>query len=226
MGGRPWCAVDRAQMESVATRQDCIQRSSKETTHDQHPSHTSNAADFSASFTRVRSRRALAIMDVRRLLRHLRSTHHAQRRAFPPAVTEVIANAVRYVERRHRVEVRFVVEGRLEPHLLLRRQTPRERARELFSTLGVWDTADNDGVLIYVLLADRAVEVVCDRGIAAAVPSSTWATICRRMEASFARRDFQHGALAAIRAVDKALGAAIQRDFAERSELPDQPLLL
>lgn len=165
-------------------------------------------------------------MDLRRLLRHLCTTHRAQRRAFPPTLTRAIADAVRAAEQRHQVELRFVVEAALEPGPLLRRQTSRARALELFSLLGVWDTAHNDGVLIYVLLADRAVEVVADRGIAARVPGATWGSICRNMEASFARRDYQHGSLAAIHAVDKALGTATSAESDRRSELPDQPLML
>jgi uncharacterized membrane protein len=166
-------------------------------------------------------------MELRRLLRHLCASHRMQRRAFPPRVTDAITEAVRCVEQHDEAEIRFVVEAALEPLSLLRRQTSRERALELFSLLGVWDTAHNDGVLIYVLLADRAVEIVVDRGIAARVPSETWAVICRRMEASFARRDYQHGALAAIRAVAKALGRTAAPDStSRRSELPDQPLLL
>jgi uncharacterized membrane protein len=165
-------------------------------------------------------------MDLRRLLRHLCTTHRAQRRAFTPAIARAIAEAVREVEQRHQVEIRFVVEPALDPWPLLRRQTPRERAIELFALLGVWDTARNDGVLVYVLLADRAVEVVADRGIAAVVPGATWTTICRRMEASFARRDYQHGALAAIRAVSAALEDLASPAADRRSELPDEPLLL
>jgi len=165
-------------------------------------------------------------MDLRRLLRHLGTTHRAQRRAFTPAISQAIADAVRWVEQRHQVQIRFVVEAALDPWLLWRRQTPRERAIELFSLLGVWDTARNDGVLIYVLLADRAVEVVVDRGISAVVPAATWATICRRMEASFARRDYQHGALAAIRAVSAALDEVTSTTADQGFGLPDEPLLL
>jgi uncharacterized membrane protein len=165
-------------------------------------------------------------MDLRRLLRHLCTTHRAQRRAFPPPLTRAISDAVHGAEQRHQVEIRFVVEAALEPWSLLRRQTPRERALELFSLLGVWDTARNDGVLIYVLLADRAVEVVADRGIAALVPGAAWSAICQNMQASFARRDYQHGSLAAIRAVEKALGTATSPESNRSSELPDQPLML
>jgi uncharacterized membrane protein len=165
-------------------------------------------------------------MELRRLFRHLGTSHRTQRRAFPPQVTLAITEAVRRVEQRGEGEIRFVVEAALEPLSLLRRQTPRERALELFALLGVWDTERNDGVLIYVLLADRAVEIVADRGVAAAVPGDTWAGICRRMEASFARRDYQHGSLAAIRAVAKALGGLAPAATQRGSELPDEPLLL
>jgi uncharacterized membrane protein len=164
-------------------------------------------------------------MELHRFARHLCTSHRAQRRAFPPQVAQAIAAAVRAVEQQRQVEIRFVVEASLEPLSLLRRQTPRERALELFALLGVWDTAGNDGVLIYVLLADRAVEIVADRAVAAAVPADAWAAICRRMEASFARRDYEHGALAAIRAVSSAIAATIG-DAPRRSELPDRPLML
>jgi len=166
-------------------------------------------------------------MALRRLVRHLCTSRRAQRHAFPPPVTHAIAEAIRWLEQRDEAEIRFVVEAALEPLSVLRRQTPRERALELFALLGVWDTARNDGVLIYVLLADRAVEIVVDRGVATRVPAQAWTSICRRMEASFARNDYQHGALAAIRAAAKALGATPPSTSADRrSELPDEPLLL
>lgn len=166
-------------------------------------------------------------MELRRILRHLCTSRRTQRRAFPPRVTDAIAQAVRWAEQPGEVEIRFVVESALEPLSVLRRQTPRGRALELFALLGVWDTARNDGVLVYVLLADRAVEIVADRGVATRVSSETWASICRRMEASFARHDYQHGSLAAIRAIVKALGATPSPDGPQhRSELTDQPLLL
>jgi uncharacterized membrane protein len=165
-------------------------------------------------------------MDLSRLLRHLGTTRRQQRRAFPPELTQAIADAVRGAEQHHQAEIRFVVESALEPLSLLRGQTPRERALELFSLLGVWDTARNDGILIYVLLADRAVEIVVDRGIARSVATETWGVICRRMEASFARHDYEHGALAAIRAVAKAVGMRAAPTAQRQDELPDQPLLL
>ena len=165
-------------------------------------------------------------MDFGRFVRHLCTSHRAQRRAFTPQVTHAIAEAVRGVEQQRAVEIRFVAEASLEPLSLLRGQTPRERAIELFALLGVWDTAGNDGVLIYVLLADRAVEIVADRAIATTVPADTWAGICSSMQASFARRDYERGAVAAIWAVRKAISAFTPTETPDRPRLPDEPLLL
>lgn len=165
-------------------------------------------------------------MDLRRLLRHLATSHRRQRRAFPPAVTDAIAAAIRAAEDRHRAEIRFVVEPALEPLAVLRGQSPRERALEVFSLLRVWDTERNDGVLIYVLLADRAVEIVADRGVHAAAPSDTWAAICGRMEAAYGRGEYEPGSLAAILAVAQALGQCTPPGPGRVNELPDEPVLM
>ncbi|MCX7591440.1 MAG: TPM domain-containing protein, partial [Kiritimatiellae bacterium] len=96
---------------------------------------------------------------VKRILRHLVTPHVAVHRAFPPAALKEITEAIERSERTHRGEIRFAVEASLDVARLLRGQTARDRARELFSLLGVWDTEENNGVLIYLLLADRDVEI-------------------------------------------------------------------
>jgi uncharacterized membrane protein len=165
-------------------------------------------------------------MDLRRLLRHLATPRQRQRRAFPPAVIGAIAAAVRGAEEHHRAEIRFVVEPALEPLAILRGQGARERAIELFSLLRVWDTERNDGVLVYVLLADRAVEIVADRGVHAGAPDETWAGICRAMEAAYRLGDYERGSLAAIQAVAQAVGSCRPADGVRVNELPDEPVLL
>lgn len=90
-----------------------------------------------------------------------------------------------------------MVEGALDGSPLWRNQSPGERALDLFARLGVWDTAHNSGVLIYVLLADRAVEIVADRGIHACCGAERWSAVCQRMEAQFAQGRFEAGALKA-----------------------------
>lgn len=163
---------------------------------------------------------------MRRALRHLLHTEGMTRRAFSAAALAAIAEVVRGSELGHAGEVRFVVEGALHPAALWRGQSARERAVELFASLRVWDTEANSGVLIYVLMADREVEIVADRGIAARVPQAQWETLCRTMEAHFAQDEFEVGALAGIAGVDALLRRYFPQAAGDRNELPDAPALL
>jgi len=165
---------------------------------------------------------------IARLLRHLIGEDFALRRAFPRAVRSRIAAAIAKQELRHAGELRFVIEGGLSPRQLLRGQSPRDRAVELFARLGVWDTAANNGVLIYVLLADRAVEIVADRGIHARVGAQAWEVICGDMQRRFAERNFEEGALAGLAAAGDLLTAhfPVADGQANPDELSNEPLLL
>jgi len=161
-----------------------------------------------------------------RLFRHLASTHWQVRRAFPAPALADIAAAVRDSEARHRGEIRFVVEGALELPSLWRNQSVRERALEVFSQLRVWDTEHNSGVLIYLLFADRAVEIVADRGIDRRVGAAEWQRICRAMEEHCRRREFVQGVKEGIQAISSHLSRHFPAAGANRNELPDQPLVL
>ncbi len=148
------------------------------------------------------------------------------RRIFPRAAVQAIETAIQASERAHVGEIRFVVEGALDGVPLLRGQTPRERAIEVFSQLRVWDTEYNNGVLIYLLLADRDVEIVADRGISAKVPQVEWDEICRTMEAAFQAANYQAGVISGIEAVSRHLMNTFPAHDAGRNELADRPLLL
>ncbi|MBM3346218.1 MAG: hypothetical protein FJY55_06975 [Betaproteobacteria bacterium] len=165
---------------------------------------------------------------IARFVRHLIGEDFALRRAFPRAVRARIAAAIAEQERRHTGELRFVIEGGLAPGQLLRGQTARERAVELFARLGVWDTAANNGVLVYVLLADRAVEIVADRGIHARVGAQAWEVICGEMQRRFAARRFEEGALAGLQAAGDLLATHFPAapGSVNPDELPNEPLLL
>lgn len=165
---------------------------------------------------------------IARFLRHLVGEDFALRRAFPRAVRARIAAAIAEQERRHTGELRFVIEGGLPPRQLLRGQSSRERAVELFARLGVWDTAANNGVLIYVLLADRAVEIVADRGIHARVGVQAWEVICGEMQRRFAERRYEEGALVGLQATGELLAAHFPPTAGQANpdELPNEPLLL
>ena len=162
-----------------------------------------------------------------RILRHLIGAHRRVRRYFPPAALKAIECAIREGEQRHGGELRFVIEAHLGlDDLVLRRRQPRERALELFSLLRVWDTADNCGVLVYVLLADRAIEIVADRGIHVRLGAARWREICDEMRQRFAANDYQGGALRGVELVTAELTRHFPKKEGDRNELPDAPLTL
>jgi uncharacterized membrane protein len=163
---------------------------------------------------------------VKRALSHLFATGWSVRRAFPRPVLDRIEETIRTSERRHRGEIRFAVEGPLEFLAVLRGLAPRGRALEVFSLLRVWDTEDNIGVLIYVQLVDRNIEIVADRGIAARIPQTDWEALCRRIEKAFRAGRYEEGALAAIAEVTALLEQHFPADASKTDELPDRPVVL
>jgi len=122
---------------------------------------------------------------LRRWLQHLTTTHFALRRHFPPATLSAIDAAISASERHHRAEIRCAVETGLPVGHLWRGVQSAARAAEVFAGLGVWDTTENNGVLLYVLLAERNIEIVADRGFAGRVLPGEWESICAEMEAAF-----------------------------------------
>ena len=165
-------------------------------------------------------------MDIRRIGRHLLEHRWRVRRIFPPQVLATIEQAITAGETTHSGQVRFVVEGALDGKPLFRDQPARERALDIFSHLRIWDTADNNGVLIYLLLADRDVEIVADRGIDARVGAAGWQKICADMETDFRAGGFERGAINGIKAVSQQLAAHFPQHGEGRNELPDAPLVI
>ncbi|VVM07310.1 TPM domain-containing protein [Methylacidimicrobium tartarophylax] len=145
---------------------------------------------------------------IQRFLRHWMAGSRWSGRAFPPGSLVRLEAALEREEHSYNGEICFVVEQALDWWRLLRGVTPRDRAGELFAQLGLWDTEKNNGVLLYVLLADRSIELVADRAIRRLVGDSGWQTICSGMEAEFRRGRFLEGSLEAIRAV-----AALVRQY-------------
>ena len=165
-------------------------------------------------------------MGIGRIARHLIEHHWRARRVFTPRVLAAIEQAIKAGEATHSGQVRFVVEGALDGRPLFRNQPVRARALDIFSHLRIWDTAHNNGVLIYLLLADRTVEIVADRGIDAKVGAAGWEAICRDMETDFRRGDFQPGVLKGIAAVSRQLARFFPPDAHPRNELPDKPIVI
>ena len=161
---------------------------------------------------------------VTRALKHLFTPDWVARRPFPPETLRAIEHAVKDSERRHRGEIRFAIEAGLSPAHL--RISTRERARQVFAQLGVWDTEENSGVLVYVQLVDRRIEILADRGIAQRVAQAEWDAVCRAMEQAFMREQYQSGAIEAIRAVTDILARHFPATGANPNELPDKPAVL
>jgi uncharacterized membrane protein len=165
-------------------------------------------------------------MSIRRIARHLVEHHWRAQRIFTPRVLADIEQAIRTGEATHCGQLRFVVEGALDGRPLFRNQPARGRALDIFSHLRIWDTAHNNGVLIYLLLADRKVEIVADRGIDAKVGTAGWEAICRDMEADFRKGQFKTGVIKGIAAVSRELAKHFPPDAHPRNELPDKPIVI
>ena len=161
-----------------------------------------------------------------RFCRHILMTPMRARRLFPAAAMQAIGREIAASESGHRGEIVFVVEAELHTADLWRGLTPRHRARQVFAQHGVWNTQENNGVLIFVLLADRAVEIVADRGIDSRVAQGDWSAICRAIERDFSRGRYAEGAIAGVRAASDLLAKHFPASGPRRNELPDRPILI
>jgi uncharacterized membrane protein len=153
-----------------------------------------------------------------RILPHLFYPDWWLKRAFSPASLARIAAAIAESEARHLGEIRFVVEATRDLMPLLRGESARDRALEVFGRERVWDTEASNGVLIYLLLAERDVEIVADRGFADLVEPESWEAICREMEQAFRGGDYETGALIGVRQV----GELMARHFPLSGANPDE----
>ena len=161
-----------------------------------------------------------------RYFRHLTAGRWQVAHRFPKGSMDKIASAIHQSESTHMGELRFAVEAGLDWPELIADASPRERALQVFSQLRIWDTEQNSGVLIYLLLADRQVEIVADRGIDARVGQARWEAICQAMEQKFHTRDFEGGALEGIAAITALLQQHFPAQGVNPNELPDHPVTL
>jgi len=161
-----------------------------------------------------------------RIWRHLATTTAVAKRAFPDATLDAITAAVMTGEQTHRGEVRLVVEKSLPFAAAWDGITNRQRALAMFAECGVWDTEDNCGVLIYVNLAERKIDIVADRGIDRRIDAATWQAVCNTMTAGFAQGNFHDSTLAAIAQVNALLQMHFPANGSRPNELPDRPAML
>lgn len=162
----------------------------------------------------------------KRILDHLRHDQARLRRVFPAQALDRIEQGVVEGESRHGAELRVAIEASLPLGRILGGLGARERALEVFGSLRVWDTEGNNGVLIYLLLADRAVEIVADRAAARAIPQQAWQAVTQALVAECRAGRFVEGTLAAIERLDRLLAQAFPVGERNPDELPNRPVML
>ena len=165
-------------------------------------------------------------MKLKRAIPHLLYPDWWLRRVFTPAILARIESAIAESESHHRAEIRFALEATLDFKSLWRDQTARDRATDVFGQLRVWDTVEDNGVLIYLLLAERDVEIIADRGFLDSVNAHEWEALCRAMESDFRAGRFEEGVLSGIRQLDELLTRLYPLQGPNSNELPNGVALL
>jgi uncharacterized membrane protein len=169
-------------------------------------------------------------MPLGRLLRHASATHWRTRMLFPKRTLDAIEQSITRAERTHAGEIRFAIETALPPLAVLNGISSRDRAHEVFARLRVWDTERNNGVLVYLQVADRTVEIVADRGLSGRVTDAEWEAVCRLMEEHFHEGHFEAGCIAGVDAIGNLLAhhfpAGGEPGAPQHNQLPDRPTLL
>ena len=162
-----------------------------------------------------------------RLLKHRWLDDADTRKAIPPDMLQRLKQRVAASENRHSGEIRICVEAGLPASYIWNDSTPRERAVAMFAKMGMWDTDYNNGVLIYLLLAEHAIEIVADRGLSKRVPPEEWQAMVRRMGAAFREGHFEDGLMHALEEVSALLVQhfPLAPGESNSNELPDEPLL-
>ena len=162
----------------------------------------------------------------KRAWRHLVTGARSGKRAFPPATLQAIEQAITQGEQRHRAEVRLIVEPGLDARAAFNNMSNRERARALFAQYGVWDTEENCGVLIYVNLAAREVDIVADRHVGRLVSEAEWQTICRTMTSGYAQGEYHASTLSALEQLNTLLARHYPAGGERPNQLPNDAVIL
>ncbi len=161
-----------------------------------------------------------------RFVKHMFSHPWQVKHHFSVEALRTIEKAISASEKQHAGEIRFAVEAGLHPYEILCKKTPKKRAIELFGRLNIWDTEHNNGVLIYLLLADRDVEIVADRGIDKHVGHDGWEAICREMEALFKKAEFEAGVLQGIANISAVLLQHFPQTGTSKNEVSNKPIVM
>ena len=168
----------------------------------------------------------MSLKPLKRLVKHLLIWPGIVKQYFPKESMQRIENAIAASEKSHFGEICFVVESNLHAFDIVRKVSAKKRAIEVFSEFHVWDTVQNNGVLIYLLLADHDFEIVADRGIHHHVGNEGWEQISREMEKHFKRGDFELGVLHGIAQITEHLDRHFPLDKENVNELSNAPIVI
>ena len=160
---------------------------------------------------------------VSRVFRHLTTRRAAVRRLFDDVTLSAIEARTREGESQHGAELRFVIEPGLAAADVRDGMTPATRALQVFSDLRIWDTEANNGVMLYLLVADHAVEIVADRAAARAVPAQAWQRVCSDLSSQYRAGAWRDGTRVAIDRIHALLAPHFPRLFADVNEYPNLP---
>ncbi|MGZ5054499.1 MAG: TPM domain-containing protein [Methylobacter sp.] len=166
------------------------------------------------------------MVNIKRWFRHAFMLPWRWRMLFPKEVLGSIEKTIKHSEHQHSAELRFAVENTLALGRVWRGVSARQRAIEVFSNLQVWDTEQNSGVLIYLLLADREVHIVADRGIAKRVAQVEWDDIAKAMQREFLHGDFLNGSLQGIERITVLLATHFPSGEDNPDELSNKPVIV
>jgi uncharacterized membrane protein len=163
---------------------------------------------------------------ISRFLRHVFATQRQTQQRFSPAALDRIEAAIAASEIKHNGQIRFIVETALSPLALYEKQTAQQRALEIFSLFGVWDTENNNGVLLYLLMADRDFEMIADRNIHLKAGQAYWDETSAQMQEFLKKGQFEEGVLHGIKRISEVLEKHYPEDVITPNELPDKPLII
>jgi uncharacterized membrane protein len=162
-----------------------------------------------------------------RLFKSATTTHLASRRIFPTETQVRLEHAIAAGEAQHRGQLRLIIESAMPLRKIWRGIDTRQRALDLFGTFRVWDTEENNGVLLYLNLAERKAELIADRAAARAITDPEWHAIASTMLAAFKRGEFERGTIAAIDAISAELAQAFPgTGTAEENTQPNAPSMI
>lgn len=166
-------------------------------------------------------------MNIMQIAKHMFAGRRLTYKFFSADTLRLIEEAIHESELQHRGEIVVAIEAGLPLRALLECRSPRERAIEVFSRLRVWDTEDNAGVLIYLLLVEGRIEIVADRGVSNLVGEKYWRDVCRTIEDSLRIGEGKNAVLNGINLVSAYLKKHFPRDTpAKDAGLPDEPVIL